>query len=57
MTELIRCNRGILLGETIRTVRFCMLKPGHRGQHETVYLGNLVRFDAPQKATVEDGQP
>jgi hypothetical protein len=54
---MIRCNRGILLGETIRTVRFCMLEPGHGGQHETVYLGKLIRFDAPQKVTVEDGQP
>jgi hypothetical protein len=48
--SLIRCNRGILLGATIRIPRFCRLKPGHRGQHETVYLGKLVRFDAPRDA-------
>lgn len=44
-------NRGILLGDTIRWRRFCRLAPGHRGQHEVVYLGDIIRFDTPHRSS------
>ena len=47
---MIRCNRGILLGDTIRWPRFCRLEPDHPGQHEVKYLGQIIRFDTPRRA-------